>query len=91
MVGARTVEHVKAFEDSLKINMSQEELDFIDAAIPFNPLFPMTFLYTFGGDREYSVALTPADNFQYRMAAFIDSPANQPVSNSYSYGLLRYL
>ena len=80
MVGARTMEHVKAFEDCLKFNLSQDDLDFIDAAIPFNPLFPVTFLYPFGGDREYSVTLTPADNFQYRMAALIDSPPNQQVS-----------
>ncbi|KAH8587365.1 NADP-dependent oxidoreductase domain-containing protein [Bisporella sp. PMI_857] len=77
IVGARTVEHVEAFADGLSIEMSQQDLDFIDGAIPFNPLFPMTFLYEFGGDRKYNVSLTPADNFQYRMAAYIDSPPHQ--------------
>ncbi|KAJ5812697.1 hypothetical protein N7447_009720 [Penicillium robsamsonii] len=78
MVGTRTVEHVKALEDGLKIALSKEDLEFIEDAIPFNPLFPMTFLYTFGGDRKYSIGLTPADNFQYRMASFMDSPDHQP-------------
>jgi hypothetical protein len=45
----------------------------------------MTFLYEFGGDRKYSVSLTAADNFQYRMAATIDSPGHPIVSGYHSY------
>jgi hypothetical protein len=44
MVGVQTVEHVKAMPDALRIKLSQEELDTIYEASPFDPLFPMDFL-----------------------------------------------
>ncbi|KAH6714131.1 NADP-dependent oxidoreductase domain-containing protein [Leptodontidium sp. MPI-SDFR-AT-0119] len=77
IIGARKVEHVKAFNDSLSIALTQEDLDSVDGAVPFNPLFPMTFLYEFGADRKYSLSLTAADNFMYRMAAQMDHPEHQ--------------
>ena len=78
-MGARTVEHVKAFKDSLLIDLTQGDLDNVDEATTFNPLFPMTFLYEFGGDRKYNLSLTASDNFMTRMAVHIDVPANQSV------------
>lgn len=81
IIGARKVEHVKAFNDSLSIALTQEDLDSVDGAVPFNPLFPMTFLYEFGADRKYSLSLTAADNFMYRMAAQMDHPEHQQVSS----------
>jgi hypothetical protein len=79
-VGARTVEHVKAFNDSLQVNLTQEDLDTIDGAITFNPLFPMTFFYEFGGDRKYNLSLTASDTFMTRKSVQIDSPPHQRVS-----------
>lgn len=74
------MEHVKAFNDPLTIDLSSEDLETIDQATTFNPLFPMTFLYEFGGDRKYNLSLTAADNFMTRMAVQIDVPPHQAVS-----------
>ncbi|CZR57761.1 related to voltage-gated shaker-like K+ channel, subunit beta/KCNAB [Phialocephala subalpina] len=79
IIGARKVEHVKVFNDSLSVALTQEDLNFVDSAVPFNPIFPMTFLYEFGGDRKYNLSLTAADNFLYRMAAQMDHPEHQQV------------
>jgi hypothetical protein len=68
----------------LSITLSQKDLDGIDDVVPFNPLFPMTFLYEFGGDRKYNLSLTAADNAQYRMAAQMDHPPHQqPISHDF--------
>jgi hypothetical protein len=70
---------VKAFNDPLRITLTQKDLDTIDAATSFSPLFPMTFLYEFGGDRKYNLSLTASDNFMTRMSIQIDSPPHQQV------------
>lgn len=80
MVGLRTVEHVKAFNDSLRINLTQEDLDNIDGATTFNPLFPMTFFYEFDGDRKYNLSLTASDNSVTRMSVQMDSPPHQQAT-----------
>lgn len=81
IIGARKFEHVKAFNDSLSVALTQEDLGSVDNTVPFSPLFPMTFLYEFGVDRKYNLSLTAADNFMYRMAAQIDHPEDQQVSS----------
>lgn len=48
---------------------SKEEIDEIQTAVLFNPLFPMNFLFNFRGDQKYNLNLTAADNQQYQMAA----------------------
>lgn len=44
IVGGRKVEHLKSNIEALTIRLSQEEIDEIDAAYPFDLGFPMNFL-----------------------------------------------
>ncbi|EON63922.1 hypothetical protein W97_03150 [Coniosporium apollinis CBS 100218] len=78
IVGVQTVEHVKAMPDALRIKLSREDIDAIQKAVPFNPLFPVNFLFNFRGDQDYNLSLTAANSQQYQMAAWIDAPPKQP-------------
>ena len=80
IVGVQTVEHVKAMPEALRINLSKDEIEAIQSAVPFNPLFPVNFLFNFRNDQNYNLSLTAANNQQYQMAAWINAPPKQPVS-----------
>lgn len=82
IVGVQTVEHVKAMPDALRVKLSKDDIRAIHEAAPFNPLFPMKFLFNFKGDQGYSLSLTAANNQQYQMAAWIDAPPKSSVSVS---------
>ena len=51
IVGGRKVDHLKGNIDALSIKLSQEEIDEIDSAEPFDVGFPMNFLFGYGGKR----------------------------------------
>lgn len=80
IVGVQTVEHVKAMADSLCIQLTGEEMDEIHRVSELEPLFPIPFLFNFRRDRKYDLTLTPSDQQQYQMGAWIDAPPKQPVS-----------
>lgn len=65
--------------DALRIKLTKDEITAIRTAAPFNPLFPMNFLYCFRGDQDYSLDLTAQQNQQYQMAAWIDAPPKPQV------------
>jgi diketogulonate reductase-like aldo/keto reductase len=60
IVGGRKVDHLKGNIDALGIKLSQEELDEIDGAEPFDIGFPMNFLFGFGG-KQYKTGMGPND------------------------------
>jgi hypothetical protein len=66
--------------DALRIKLSKEDIDAIQGAIPFDPLFPMNFLFNFKGTQEYNLGLTASHNQQYQMSAWFDTPPKQAVS-----------
>jgi hypothetical protein len=74
IVGVQTVAHVEAMPEALHVQLSDEDIDAIHGAAPFDPLFPMNFLFNFMGGQDYSLRLTAAHNQQYQMAAWIDAP-----------------
>jgi aryl-alcohol dehydrogenase-like predicted oxidoreductase len=74
IVGVQTVEHVKLMPNSLNIQLSNEEIDEIQNAVPFNPLFPNTFLF----GNKYNTRLTAADQTSYQMSTWINAPPKQP-------------
>ncbi|KIW33921.1 uncharacterized protein PV07_00735 [Cladophialophora immunda] len=78
IVGVQTVEHVQAMPEALHVRLSEDDIKTIQNAYPFDPLFPMNFLFNFRGDQPYSLALTAAHNQQYQMAAWINAPPKQP-------------
>ena len=81
IVGVQTTDHVKVMNDAITVKLSAEEIRSIQDAAPFNPLFPMNFLFDTKGDKGYSTKLTLADHVQYKMGAWIDAPAKHLVWN----------
>jgi hypothetical protein len=79
-VGVQTVQHVKAMPDALGIKLSEEDIKAIQSAVPFNPLFPMSFLFNYKGGQDYNLRHTAQHNQQYQMAAWIDAPPKNLVS-----------
>lgn len=79
IVGVQTVDHVKSMNDALRISLSPEEVSSIHKAKTFNPPFPMSFLFDYGGggNKPYSTKVTAADTVQYQMWAHIDAPPKQ--------------
>jgi diketogulonate reductase-like aldo/keto reductase len=51
IVGGRKIEHLKGNIEALGIDLSDEEVDEIDAATDFDVGFPMNFLFEFGGGK----------------------------------------
>ena len=70
----QTIEHVKLMPNALNIQLSNDDIDQIHNAAPFNPLFPNSFLF---GDK-YNLRLTAADQSNYQMATWINAPPKQP-------------
>ena len=83
IVGVQRIAHVRAMNDALAINLTEEDISAIHEAAPFNPLFPMNFLYPYKDGKGYSLQLTAADNVQYQMAAWINVPGKPPVSQEW--------
>ena len=78
------MEHVQAIPDALRIKLSPTEIGSIHDASPFEPLFPMNFLFNFRGDQPYHLGLTAADNEQYQMTAQVQAPPKQPHYEPYA-------
>ncbi|PYI02507.1 sterigmatocystin biosynthesis dehydrogenase stcV [Aspergillus sclerotiicarbonarius CBS 121057] len=70
IIGQRKVEHMKANIEALTIDLSKEEMDEIDNAIPFDPRFPMSFVLRDG----FSTLFTAADVSATKWTAHIDAP-----------------
>ncbi|KAL1607212.1 hypothetical protein SLS59_002917 [Nothophoma quercina] len=74
IVGVQTIEHVKLMPNALNIQLSNDEIDQIHNAAPFNPLFPNSFLF----GEKYNLRLTATDESNYQMATWINAPPKQP-------------
>ncbi|KAL3481001.1 NADP-dependent oxidoreductase domain-containing protein [Aspergillus californicus] len=86
IVGVQTTDHVKSMNDAITVQLSADEIRSIQEAAPFNPLFPMNFLFDCKDGKGYSTRLTPGDLVHYNMAASIDAPAK---SLPYIHGRMR--
>ncbi|KAL3467191.1 NADP-dependent oxidoreductase domain-containing protein [Aspergillus heterothallicus] len=86
IVGVQTTEHITALTEAATIRLSDEEIKSIQDAAPFDPLFPMNFLYAVNDGKGYSTRLTTADHVQYQMAAYIDAPVKPSVSFFFQQG-----
>ncbi|RMZ72469.1 Norsolorinic acid reductase [Pyrenophora seminiperda CCB06] len=60
IVGGRKVEHLKGNIEALGLVLTDEEVDDIDGAVPFDVGFPMNFLFGFGGAK-YKSDMTTED------------------------------
>ena len=84
IVGVQTVEHVKAMPDALRIELSFDEIKQIHEAAEFNPMFPMSFLFSYGGNLRYHLGLTGEDVSQVHMATWIQAPPKPLVCSPVS-------
>lgn len=60
--------------NAVDIQLSNEEIDEIQNAAPFDPLFPNSFLFA---GRKYNTRLTAADQTNYQMSTWINAPPKQ--------------
>ncbi|KAF2143760.1 uncharacterized protein K452DRAFT_285799 [Aplosporella prunicola CBS 121167] len=72
IVGGRKIEHLKGNIDALAISLSEEEIDEIDNAVPFDVGFPMTMLFEMNGGK-YKTSMTTADVGLRTPAGWLDT------------------
>ena len=69
IIGQRKVEHLLANIEALNIELTPEDLDEIDSAIPFDPGFPNSFLV----DGKYNLNVTGSNLWSSKLAGRLDS------------------
>lgn len=69
IIGQRKVDHLLANIEALKIELTPEDLDQIDSAIPFDAGFPNNFLI----DGKYNPNVTSSDMWSVKLAGHLDS------------------
>lgn len=68
IVGGRKIDHLKSNIEALKIKLTQEDIDEIEGAVPFDYGFPLNFLFMGVPKPTYS----GKDVFWTQLAAHID-------------------
>ena len=61
VVGGRKLEHLKSNIEGLSIELSDEEIDYIEKAAPFEVGFPLDFLFEYGSEQKYNTRMTTND------------------------------
>ena len=61
IVGGRKIEHLKSNIEALSVELSDEEIDEIDAAAPFEHGYPLNFIFEYGGGPKYEMRMGPGD------------------------------
>jgi aryl-alcohol dehydrogenase-like predicted oxidoreductase len=79
IVGGRKVEHLKGNIEALGLELTDEEIDEIDAESDFDVGFPMTFIYEWGGAK-YNTRMTSSNVGLLQFAGKLDSvPHQRPI------------
>lgn len=73
IVGGRKIEHLKSNIEALGIELSDEEVDAIEGAAPFDHGFPMNFIFEFGGGPKYNTRMGPGDITFLKAAGALDT------------------
>ncbi|KAL8669844.1 MAG: hypothetical protein Q9168_005584 [Polycauliona sp. 1 TL-2023] len=60
IVGGRTIEHLKGNIEALSIELTDEEVDEIDGAVPFEVGFPMNMMFEMSGNK-YNTRMSAKD------------------------------
>ena len=73
VLGGRKIEHLKANIEALTIELTDEEVDEIEAAAPFEIGFPMTMIFEYmGGGTKYNTRMGPGDIPLIKSAVHLD-------------------
>ncbi|KAL8789723.1 MAG: hypothetical protein Q9213_000973 [Squamulea squamosa] len=70
--GGRKIEHLKGNIEALAIELTDEEVDEIDAALPFDVGFPMNMLFEMGGEK-YNTRMSPKDILLVQATGNVDT------------------
>ena len=82
IVGGRKIEHLKGNIEALAVELTDEEIDEIERAVPFDVGFPMSILFGYGSENAtYSTRMTTKDMPLVKPAAHLDTvqKARHPV------------
>ncbi|KAJ5109911.1 hypothetical protein N7532_002556 [Penicillium argentinense] len=71
VVGGRRIEHLKGNIEALSLELSEEEIDEIDAATPFDVGFPLNFLLSVSG-AQYKLGVKASEIGMVKLAAYLD-------------------
>lgn len=72
IVGGRKIDHLKGNIEALGLELTDEEVDELESAVPFDVGFPMSFLFSFGGTK-YNTNFTSSDVSLLKFAGPLDS------------------
>ena len=72
IVGGRKLEHLKSNLEALSIELSDEEIDYIENAAPFEIGFPLSFLFEHASDQKYNSRMTTNDIPYRKIAGYLD-------------------
>ena len=81
IVGGRKIEHLKGNIEALSLELSNEEIDDIESAVPFDVGFPMNMLFGLHDPAfKYSSRMTSKDIALVQATTRLDTPEKlQPV------------
>jgi hypothetical protein len=75
IVGGRKIEHLKGNIEALSLELSDEEIDDIESAVPFDTGFPMNMLFGLHDPNfKYSTRMTSKDVNLLRAVFHLDTP-----------------
>ncbi|KAL8800555.1 MAG: hypothetical protein Q9182_005110 [Xanthomendoza sp. 2 TL-2023] len=69
--GGRKIEHLQGNIEALAVDLTDEEVDEIDAALPFDVGFPMNMLFEMGGGK-YNSRMGPSDITLLKTTGLLD-------------------
>lgn len=79
IVGGRKIEHLKSNIEALSIELTDEEIHEIDAAVPFEHGYPLNFIFEYGGGPKYDMRMGAGDIHYLRSTGALDTvPRSKP-------------
>ncbi|KAI9009904.1 norsolorinic acid reductase/dehydrogenase [Gaertneriomyces semiglobifer] len=73
IVGGRKVDHLRGNIEALTLELTEQEIDDIESAVPFDAGFPLAFLYGFTQEGfKYSTRLSTKDLPLVKVAGYLD-------------------
>lgn len=80
IVGGRKIEHLKGNIEALSLELTTQEIEEIENAVPFDVGFPSTMLFEMFGQQKYKTHMSTGDMPLVKAAGhIIDVPKQQPI------------
>ena len=72
IVGTRKLEHLESNIQALKVELTDQEVDEIDDAAPFDIGFPMSFMFEYASTQKYNSRMNGSDQTAAKTAGWWD-------------------